>query len=61
MPGNSSERIHRDRLLQRRAVAIQATSAVDNCLWSIQAQAAGVPLSDLQGGTRPQRLPDSSR
>jgi L-rhamnonate dehydratase len=41
----------------RRGVAVQAISAVDNCLWSIRAQAAGVPLSALLGGARRDRLP----
>jgi L-alanine-DL-glutamate epimerase-like enolase superfamily enzyme len=31
----------------RRGAAIQAISAIDNCLWSIKAQAAGVPLGEL--------------
>jgi L-alanine-DL-glutamate epimerase-like enolase superfamily enzyme len=41
----------------RRGVVIQCISAIDNCLWSIAAQAAGVPLSDLFGGRRRDRLP----
>src|SRR5262245_14621692 len=34
----------------RRGVAIHCISAIDNCLWSIRAQAAGVPLGQLLGG-----------
>jgi L-rhamnonate dehydratase len=33
----------------RRGAAIHAISAIDNCLWSIRAQAAGVPLGELLG------------
>lgn len=36
----------------RRGVVIQCISAIDNCLWSISAQAAGLPLHDLLGGRR---------
>jgi L-alanine-DL-glutamate epimerase-like enolase superfamily enzyme len=36
----------------RRGVAMHCISAIDNCLWSIRAQAAGVPLSQLLGGRR---------
>jgi L-alanine-DL-glutamate epimerase-like enolase superfamily enzyme len=32
-------------------------SAVDNCLWSIRAQAAGVSLAEALGGRRRDRLP----
>lgn len=41
----------------RRGVVIQCISAIDNCLWSIAAQAAGVPLHDLLGGRKRERLP----
>jgi L-rhamnonate dehydratase len=34
----------------RRGVAIHCISAIDNCLWSIRAQAAGVSLGELLGG-----------
>jgi L-alanine-DL-glutamate epimerase-like enolase superfamily enzyme len=34
----------------RRGVAMHCISAIDNCLWSIRAQAAGVPLGQLLGG-----------
>jgi L-alanine-DL-glutamate epimerase-like enolase superfamily enzyme len=40
----------------RRGVVIQCISAIDNCLWSIAAQAAGAPLVDLLGGRRRDRL-----
>jgi L-alanine-DL-glutamate epimerase-like enolase superfamily enzyme len=33
----------------RRGVALHCISAIDNCLWSIHAQAAGVPLGELLG------------
>ena len=33
----------------RRGVAIHCISAIDNCLWSIRAQAAGVSLGELLG------------
>ena len=33
----------------RRGAALHAISAIDNCLWSIKAQAAGVPLGELFG------------
>src|SRR6187549_3771015 len=33
----------------RRGVAIHCISAIDNCLWSIRAQAASVPLGQLLG------------
>jgi L-alanine-DL-glutamate epimerase-like enolase superfamily enzyme len=36
----------------RRGVAMHCISAIDNCLWSIRAQAAGVPLGQLLGGRR---------
>lgn len=41
----------------RRGVAMHCLSAIDNCLWSIRAQAAGLPLSDLLGGRQRDRLP----
>lgn len=41
----------------RRGVVIQCISAIDNCLWSIAAQAAGVPLSELLGGRKREKLP----
>src|SRR6266404_1693300 len=34
----------------RRGVALHCISAIDNCLWSIRAQAAGVSLGDLLVG-----------
>jgi L-alanine-DL-glutamate epimerase-like enolase superfamily enzyme len=34
----------------RRGVAIHCISAIDNCLWSIRAQAAGISLGQLLGG-----------
>jgi L-alanine-DL-glutamate epimerase-like enolase superfamily enzyme len=36
----------------RRGVALHCISAIDNCLWSIRAQAAGVSLCQLLGGRR---------
>ena len=36
----------------RRGIAMQCISAIDNCLWSIRAQAAGVSLARLLGGRR---------
>jgi L-alanine-DL-glutamate epimerase-like enolase superfamily enzyme len=41
----------------RRGVAMHCISAVDNCLWSIRAQAAGVSLAEALGGRRRDRLP----
>ncbi|MFI5910091.1 mandelate racemase/muconate lactonizing enzyme family protein [Dactylosporangium sp. NPDC051541] len=41
----------------RRGVVMHAMSAVDNCLWSIRAQAAGVDLATTLGGRRRDRLP----
>jgi L-rhamnonate dehydratase len=41
----------------RRGVAMQCISAVDNCLWSIRAQSAGVDLATALGGRRRERLP----
>jgi len=40
----------------RRGIAMHCISALDNCLWSIRAQAAGVPLSQLLGGKRRDRV-----
>jgi L-alanine-DL-glutamate epimerase-like enolase superfamily enzyme len=40
----------------RRGVAMQCISAVDNCLWSIRAQAAGTDLATALGGRRRDRL-----
>jgi len=36
----------------RRGIAMHCVSALDNCLWSIRAQAAGMPLAQLLGGRR---------
>ena len=40
----------------RRGIAIHCLSAIDNCLWSIRAQAAGMPLHALLGGKRRDRV-----
>jgi len=40
----------------RRGLAMQCLSAIDNCLWSIRAQAAGMPLARLLGGRRRDRI-----
>ncbi|OJY36489.1 MAG: hypothetical protein BGP06_20935 [Rhizobiales bacterium 65-9] len=40
----------------RRGIAMQCISAIDNCLWSIRAQAAGVSLATLLGGARRDRV-----
>jgi L-alanine-DL-glutamate epimerase-like enolase superfamily enzyme len=40
----------------RRGIAMHCISAIDNCLWSIRAQAAGVPLAQLLGGRRRNRI-----
>lgn len=40
----------------RRGAALHAISAIDNCLWSIRAQAAGVPLWRLLGERRCDRV-----
>lgn len=40
----------------RRGVAIHCISAIDNCLWSIRAQAAGVSLGELLGGRNCDRV-----
>lgn len=36
----------------RRGIAMHCISAIDNCLWSIRSQAAGLPLAQLLGGRR---------
>jgi L-rhamnonate dehydratase len=36
----------------RRGIAIQCISAIDNALWSIKAQATGLPIAQLLGGRR---------
>lgn len=41
----------------RRGVVMQCISAIDNCLWSIRAQAAQVDLATVLGGRRRDRLP----
>ena len=40
----------------RRGVALHCISAIDNCLWSIRAQAVGVPLGHLIGGRKCERV-----
>ena len=40
----------------RRGLAMQCISAIDNCLWSIRAQAAGLSLARLLGGRRRDRI-----
>ncbi len=40
----------------RRGIAMQCISAIDNCLWSIRAQAAGMSLARLLGGRRRDRV-----
>ena len=40
----------------RRGIAIHCISAIDNCLWSIRAQAAGVSLARLLGARRRDRI-----
>ena len=40
----------------RRGVALHCISAIDNCLWSIRAQAAGQSLGDLLGGRKHDRI-----
>jgi L-alanine-DL-glutamate epimerase-like enolase superfamily enzyme len=40
----------------RRGVALHCISAIDNCLWSIRAQAAGKSLGELIGGQRCERV-----
>src|SRR5258708_10209843 len=40
----------------RRGIAMQCISAIDNCLWSIRAQEAGMSLAGLLGGRRRDRV-----
>jgi L-alanine-DL-glutamate epimerase-like enolase superfamily enzyme len=40
----------------RRGIAMHCISAIDNCLWSIRAQAAGVSLARLLGARRRDRV-----
>jgi len=40
----------------RRGITMHCMSAIDNCLWSIRAQAAGLPLCQLLGGKRRDRI-----
>ncbi|WP_306119037.1 MULTISPECIES: mandelate racemase/muconate lactonizing enzyme family protein [unclassified Roseitalea] len=40
----------------RRGLAMQAISAIDNCLWSIRAQAAAMNLAQMLGGRRRDRV-----
>ncbi len=40
----------------RRGIAMQCISAIDNCLWSIRAQAAGMSLARQLGGRRRDRI-----
>jgi L-rhamnonate dehydratase len=40
----------------RRGLAMQCMSAIDNALWSIRAQAAGMSLATLLGGRRRDRV-----
>lgn len=40
----------------RRGIAMQCISAIDNCLWSIRAQATGLSLAQLLGGRRRDRV-----
>jgi L-rhamnonate dehydratase len=40
----------------RRGVALHCISAIDNCLWSIRAQAAGMGLGELIGGRKCERV-----
>ena len=40
----------------RRGIAMQCISAIDNALWSIRSQAAGLPLAALLGGRRHDRV-----
>jgi L-alanine-DL-glutamate epimerase-like enolase superfamily enzyme len=40
----------------RRGIAMHCISAIDNCLWSIRAEAAGVSLARLLGGRRRDRI-----
>ncbi len=40
----------------RRGIAMHCISAIDNCLWSIRAEAAGMSLAQLLGGRRRDRV-----
>ena len=40
----------------RRGIGMQCMSALDNCLWSIRAEAAGMSLARLLGGRRRDRV-----
>src|SRR5258707_7985828 len=40
----------------RRGIAMQCIPAIDNCLWSIRAEAAGMSLAQLLGGRRRARV-----
>jgi L-alanine-DL-glutamate epimerase-like enolase superfamily enzyme len=40
----------------RRGVAMHCISAIDNCLWSIRAQAAGRSLGEILGGSKIDRV-----
>jgi L-alanine-DL-glutamate epimerase-like enolase superfamily enzyme len=40
----------------QRGIGMQCLSALDNCLWSIRAQASGLPLCQLLGGRRRDRV-----
>jgi L-rhamnonate dehydratase len=40
----------------RRGIAMQCISAIDNCLWSIRAQAAGMSLATLLGAVHRDRV-----
>jgi L-alanine-DL-glutamate epimerase-like enolase superfamily enzyme len=40
----------------QRGIAMQCISAIDNCLWSIRSQAASMPLYQLLGGARRDRV-----
>ncbi len=40
----------------RRGVALHCISAIDNCLWSIRAQAAGAALGELIGGQKCEKV-----
>jgi L-alanine-DL-glutamate epimerase-like enolase superfamily enzyme len=40
----------------RRGIAVQCISALDNCLWSIRAQATGTSIASLLGGRRRDRV-----
>jgi len=40
----------------RRGIAMHCISAIDNCLWSIRAEAAGMSLARLLGGRRHEKV-----